>query len=101
MITLYAIRICNPVDFFHCLLKIDLYLTYLPVNARKCPISFKSSKLAVCQNLCWLETSLLSFLLGMERAWEVVFVDELWERIKASSDIIFNMKKAPDVSQSW
>ena len=37
----------------------------------------------------------------MERAWEVVFVDELWERIKVSSDIMFSVKKAPDVSQSW
>ena len=53
------------------------------------------------QSLGWLETSFPSFLLGMERAWEVVFVDELWERIKVSSDIIFSVKKAPDVSQSW
>ena len=53
------------------------------------------------QSLGWLETSFPSFLLGMERAWEVVFLDELCERIKVSSDIIWSMKIVPDACQSW
>ena len=56
--------------------------------------------MVIYQKDSWLKTLFSSFMSGMDRVLEVVFVGELWERIKVASVTLQSMKIEPDPSQS-